>query len=352
MGKQLVWLVLATIGLGCNGNSTKSLTPTNAVSSNVADSSDAVAQDTLVQFKKTYPLKAIATTGMVADIVRVVGGDSVTVEQILGPGVDPHLYKATRDDVQTIMSGDIVFYSGLMLEGKMSDTLIRIARSKPVVAVTEQIPQSMLLEPEDFAGHYDPHVWNDVTAWSQCVDAVANALSQFDPPNEKAYLARAVDYRQQLTALHAYGVNAIGSIPVGSRVLITSHDAFNYFGRTYGLEVLGVQGLSTESEAGLQRINELVDMLVRRKIPAVFVESSVPRKNIDALLEGARSKGHSIVVGGSLFSDAMGEKGTYEGTYIGMLDHNITQVARALGGQAPLRGMQGKLSAPEEARGP
>ncbi|MDA0660263.1 MAG: zinc ABC transporter substrate-binding protein [Planctomycetota bacterium] len=349
MGKQLLWLVLATIGVGCNGHRSESHSRAETPADTIVEPSDEAPHSKLPKVKHGYPLKAIATTGMVADIVRVVGGKSVSVEQILGAGVDPHLYKATRDDVHTIMSGDIVFYSGLMLEGKMSDTLIRIARSKPVMAVTEQIPPSMLLEPEDFAGHYDPHVWNDVTAWSYCVDAVASVLSEFDSQNEKAYSDRAAGYKQELAALHAYGVDAIGSIPVGSRVLITSHDAFNYFGRAYGLDVFGVQGLSTESEAGLQRINDLVDMIVKRKIPAVFVESSVPRKNIDALLEGARAKGHSIVVGGSLFSDAMGEMGTYEGTYLGMLDHNITQVARALGGQAPLRGMQGKLSASDEA---
>jgi manganese/zinc/iron transport system substrate-binding protein len=295
-------------------------------------------------FGGDYPIQAIATVGMVADIVRNVGGEHVAVTQIMGAGVDPHLYKATRDDVQMIMDSDIVFYSGLMLEGKLSDTLIKSARRKPVVAVTEMIDASTLLEPEDLEGHYDPHVWMDVSAWSECVQAVTESLVEFDPAHADDYRASAEAYRGQLAALHQYGLESIASIPEDRRVLITSHDAFNYFGRAYGLEVLGVQGLSTESEAGLRRINELVDLIVARNVHAVFVESSVPRKNIDALVEGARSRGHDVRVGGELFSDAMGEHGTYEGTYVGMLDHNITLVTRGLGGEAPATGMQGKLT--------
>jgi len=291
-----------------------------------------------------YPIPAVATVGMVAEIVRNVAGEHFTVIQIMGPGVDPHLYKVTRDDVQTIMDGDIVFYSGLMLEGKMSDTLIKVARNKPVFAVTEMIDEAELLEPEDFEGHYDPHVWMDVSAWSKCVDVVSKSLAEFDPVHADDYQANAQEYRQQLAVLHQYGVQSIGSIPAGSRLLITSHDAFNYFGRAYGLDVQGIQGISTESEAGLLRINELVDQLVAKNVRAVFVESSVPRKNIEAIIEGARAKNHTITIGGELFSDAMGEAGTYEGTYLGMLDHNITLVTRGLGGEATEKGMLGKLS--------
>ncbi|MGB5337451.1 MAG: zinc ABC transporter substrate-binding protein [Woeseiaceae bacterium] len=291
------------------------------------------------------PISAIATVGMVGDLVRSVGGEQVNVRQIMGAGVDPHLYKATRDDVQAIMQADMVFYSGLMLEGKMADTLIKVARSRPVIAVTEQIDSAQLLEPDDFAGHFDPHVWMDVAAWSKCVDVVADSLADFDPDHAAQYKANAESYKSELADLHQYGLDAIASIPADRRVLVTSHDAFNYFGRAYGLEVLGVQGLSTESEAGLQRINELVDLLVERRVPAVFVESSVSPKNIESLIEGAKSRGHQVVVGGELYSDAMGSSGTYEGTYLGMLDHNITLVARGLGGQAPPLGFRGKLSA-------
>jgi manganese/zinc/iron transport system substrate-binding protein len=241
------------------------------------------------------------------------------------------------------MSGDIVFYSGLMLEGKMVDTLVKVSRSKPVYAVTEMIEEQYLLEPADFAGHYDPHVWMDVSAWAKCVDAVAKALSEFDAAHAAEYQANGEGYRKNLMELYEYGRKSIATIPEKSRVLITSHDAFNYFGRAYGLEVQGVQGISTESEAGLQRVNELVDLIVEKEVKAVFVESSVPRKNIEAIASGARSRGHQVVIGGELFSDAMGEEGTYEGTYIGMLDHNITLTTRALGGNAPERGLHGKL---------
>lgn len=290
------------------------------------------------------PLRAIATVGMVADLVRNVGGEHVEVTQLFGAGVDPHLYKATRDDVRTILSGDVVFYSGLMLEGKMADTLTRIALQKPVVAVAEVIDKDRLLEPEDFQGHPDPHVWMDVAAWSLCVDVIATELARLDPAHEADFQANARRYRDQLRQLDEYGRTAIATIPESSRVLVTSHDAFNYFGRAYGLDVQGVQGISTESESGLQRVNELVDMLVTRQVQAVFVESSVPRKNIEALLEGARARKHAVEIGGELFSDAMGESGTYEGTYLGMLDHNITTVTRALGGTAPAKGLHGRLS--------
>ncbi|EMI20036.1 zinc/manganese/iron ABC transporter, periplasmic zinc/manganese/iron-binding protein [Rhodopirellula maiorica SM1] len=291
------------------------------------------------------PIAVTATVGMVADLVRTVGGDRVNVSQICGSGVDPHLYKATRDDVVTMMEADMIFYSGLMLEGKMTDTLIKMAREKPVVAVTEAIDQTALLEPDDFAGHYDPHVWMDVSAWAKCVTVIADELSAIDPPSAAAYRERAEKLREQLAELDAYGKRVIATIPKDSRILVTSHDAFNYFGRAYDLEVIGVQGISTESEAGLQQINELVDLLVNKKVKSVFVESSVPRKSIDSLVEGAQSRGHEVSVGEKeLFSDAMGATGTYEGTYIGMLDHNMTVVARGLGGEAPEKGFQGKLS--------
>jgi manganese/zinc/iron transport system substrate-binding protein len=294
--------------------------------------------------RQARPIHAVATVGMVADVVRNVGGPFVEVQQLMGAGVDPHLYKATRDDVQIIMQGDVVFYSGLMLEGKMTDTLVKMARTKPVYAVTELIDEETLLEPQEFAGHYDPHVWMDVAAWAGCIDAVATALAEFDPAHSTDYQANAKQYRQQLDELDAYAKRVAATIPADQRVLITSHDAFNYFGRAYGLEVQGVQGISTESEAGLQRVNELVDLIVDRKIKAVFVESSVPRKSIEAIIRGAQSRGHEVVIGGELFSDAMGHAGSYEGTYVGMIDHNISTVVRALGGAAPERGLHGKLA--------
>lgn len=289
-------------------------------------------------------LRIAATTGMVADLVRSVGGELVEVTQIMGAGVDPHLYKATRDDVQTILDADAVFYSGLMLEGKMADTLMKVGRDRPVFAVTELLDESKLIEPEGAEGHPDPHVWMDILAWSEGVTAVEEALTELLPEQKSKLAANAANYRTELLKLDAYAHEAIATIPEGQRVLVTSHDAFNYFGRAYGLEVLGVQGLSTESEAGLRRINELVDLLVERQTPAVFIESSVSPKNIQALVDGAASRGHEVKIGGELFSDAMGEPGTHEGTYLGMLDHNVTTVTRALGGEAPACGHSGKLA--------
>ncbi|MFN3192932.1 MAG: metal ABC transporter solute-binding protein, Zn/Mn family [Aureliella sp.] len=322
-------ILLAATTSGCVGSNTGSSTSIPSQNGNASQ------------------LQVVATVGMVADIVREIGGNAVDVDQICGPGVDPHLYKATRDDIADLSRADMIFYSGLLLEGKMTDILIKIAQSRPVVAVTELIDKSVLLEPAEMDGHYDPHVWMDVSAWRRSIDIVVASLSEQRPSEAESFKSRGEALRKELDALHRYGLKAIASIPEGSRVLVTSHDAFNYLGRAYGLEVQGVQGLSTESEAGLQRVRELVDMLVEKKVQAVFVESSVSRKSIDSLIEGCRSQGHHVIVGGELFSDAMGEANTYEGTYIGMLDHNLTTIAKALGGDVPANGLNGKLSVHE-----
>ena len=289
------------------------------------------------------PIEVVATVGMVADIVREVGGTRVAVSQLMGPGVDPHLYRGSRDDVRSILTADMVFYSGLMLEGKLAGMLEKVARKKPVIAITKSLSRDSVLEEEATLGHSDPHVWMDVLAWSSCVDVVVESLVEFDPTNEAQFRAAASAYQATLAKLDRYGRQVMSTVPASGRVLITSHDAFHYFGRAYGLEVFGVQGLSTDSEAGLKQINSLVDTIVQRKIAAVFVESSVPKKSILAVVDGAGSRGHHVIIGGELFSDAMGPSGTYEGTYVGMLDHNLTIVARSLGGEAPERGMQESL---------
>lgn len=295
--------------------------------------------------KLTSPYRAIATTAMVRDLVEQVAGEHARVTGIMGEGVDPHLYKPTRDDVHKLLTADIVFYSGLMLEGRMSDTFTRVARrGVPVFPVTELLDEKYLLEPEEFQGHTDPHVWMDVKAWGEAVEAVARALSELDPAHASAYRANAGRYGRELARLDEYARTSIASIPEQQRVLITAHDAFNYFGRAYDIQVTGIQGISTESEAGVQDINRLVDRIVANRIPAIFVESSVSDKNVRAIVEGARSRGWRVEVGGTLFSDAMGAPGTYEGTYVGMIDHNVTTLTRALGGKAPERGLNGKLS--------
>lgn len=294
--------------------------------------------------EQTYPYRIAATTGMVADVVRHVAGDRAAVTTLIGEGIDPHLYVPTRSDVAALMEADVVFYSGLLLEGKMTDTLVKVAGSRPVHAVTELVDQSLLLQPAEFDGHFDPHLWMDASAWTQAVHAVTDALAAYDPAGADGYRERAAAYAATLAALHDYALRALGSIPEPQRLLVTAHDAFNYFGRAYGLEVAGIQGVSTESEAGLDRINRLVDLLVTRRIRAVFVETTIADRSVRALIEGAAARGHTVAVGGELFSDAMGQPGTYEGTYVGMLDHNVTTVARALGGDAPERGFRGLMS--------
>jgi manganese/zinc/iron transport system substrate-binding protein len=281
---------------------------------------------------------------MVTDIVRHVAGERADAAGLMESGVDPHLFKPTRGSIKQLYDADVVFYSGLMLEGRMSETFSQLQRSgKPVFAVTESLDKSSLRSPPNFAGHYDPHVWMDVKAWSQCVEHVADSLAKFDPPHADEYRANATSYREELAKLDDYVRTSIQSIPESQRVLVTAHDAFEYFSRAYGIEVKSVQGVTTESEAGVRDVNELVDFLVERRLPAIFVESSVNAKNIEAVIEGAKSRGVTVGVGGELFSDAMGAEGTYEGTYIGMIDHNATLIARALGGKVPEKGMNGKL---------
>ncbi|MDQ8193204.1 zinc ABC transporter substrate-binding protein [Coraliomargarita sp. SDUM461004] len=277
------------------------------------------------------------TVGMITDIVRNVAGDYAQVEGIIGEGVDPHLYKPTRGDVIALSQADVVFYNGLLLEGKMTDVLVRVASTgKPVKAVTEAIldDTDYLLNREDGSEHTDPHVWMDVGGWMRAVPVVAETLAAFDPEHADEYRANAATYVEQLKALDAYAKTAIASIPEGQRVLVTAHDAFQYLGRAYGIEVRGIQGVSTESEAGVRDLEDLVDFIVERQIPAVFVETSVADKNVRALVEGARARRHDVVIGGSLFSDAMGPAGSYEGSYIGMIDHNVTTITNALGGSA------------------
>lgn len=289
--------------------------------------------------------RIVCTVGMVADIVRNVVSDRGAVENIIGEGVDPHLYKPTRNDVIALQSADVVFYSGLLLEGKMTDVFVQLATGgRPVFPVTSGLDAADVIEPPDLHGHADPHVWMDARLWSKAVDVVADALSGHDPGGAAQYRSNAAAYKAELAKLDEYVRRVIGSIPEKQRVLITAHDAFRYFGRAYGVEVLGIQGISTESEAGLEDIKRLVDRIVNDRIAAVFVETSVADKNVRALIEGAKARGHTVSIGGSLFSDAMGAPGTYEGTYIGMIDHNATLIARALGGEAPAGGMQGKLA--------
>lgn len=291
------------------------------------------------------PFRVVTTTAMVRDLVQGVTGTNAQVTALFGEGVDPHLYRPTRDDMARLLKADVIVYSGLMLEGRMTDTFAKLSqRGIPVLAVGQLLEGQYRLVPKGAGGHADPHVWMDVKAWAQAARELARALGRVDPPQAAAYEAGAGRYATQLDELDARVRAAVATIPRERRVLITAHDAFGYFGRAYDMEVRGVQGLSTESEAGVADINNLVEFIVRRRIPALFVETSVSDKNIRALVEGCRARGHTVAIGASLFSDAMGAPGSYEGTYPGMIDHNVTRIVRALGGQAPERGLHGKLS--------
>ncbi|MDF2233073.1 zinc ABC transporter substrate-binding protein [Albimonas sp. CAU 1670] len=292
------------------------------------------------------PLQVVATTSMIADLARRVGGDRVEVAALMGPGVDPHAYRQTRTDIVRLTRADLVLANGLYLEAQMEEFLDELAARRPVVELAEvSIPEDLRLGAEVYENRWDPHVWMDPALWSRLIPSLQATLSDLDPEGAETYAAGAEEATRTLARLDAYSREALASIPPERRVLVTAHDAFRYFGRAYGFEVMGIQGISTESEAGLARIEELVGVLAARSIPAVFVESSVPERNVRALIEGAQARGHDARVGAELFSDAMGQPGTYEGTYPGMIDHNVTAIARALGGAAPERGMDGRLSA-------
>lgn len=275
-------------------------------------------------------IQVTTTTGMITDIVKNVGGAYVTVTGLMGPGVDPHLYKASQGDIRKLENADIIFYNGLNLEGKMNDIFVKMARTKPAIPVTEYIPEEMLQQPPQFQGHYDPHVWFDVTLWMKAAERARDGLTELDPAHKADYANNAEQYLKQLEELDRYVREQLASIPAEQRMLVTAHDAFGYMGRAYNMEVMGLQGISTDSEYGLKDVQNLVNVLVERKIKAVFIESSVPKRSIEAVVQGAKAKEHSVSIGGQLFSDAMGEPGTEEGTYIGMVKHNVDTIVSAL----------------------
>lgn len=291
------------------------------------------------------PLSVAVTTGMIADVVRQVAGTAAEVRALMGPGVDPHGFRPTRTDIAALARADLVLHHGLGLEAQMEPLFADLARRSPVVAVAETLPPERLRAHPLYPGRFDPHVWMDPRLWSEVAGTIAEVLAEAVPEAAGAIAGRAAAYRAELDRLQAYAAGVLATVPPAARVLVTAHDAFGYFGAAYGFEVEGIQGISTESEAGLSRIRDLVDLIVARRIAAVFVESSVSDRNLRALIEGAAAAGHAVRIGGELYSDAMGPEGSYEGTYIGMIDHNVTAIAAALGGTPPARGMDGRLSA-------
>lgn len=277
------------------------------------------------------PIRAVATTGMVGDVVRNVGGERVQVTALMGAGVDPHLYKASEGDVIRLGEADIIFYSGLHLEAGLGRVLERIdEHGGRTVALTDAIRRDRLQAPPQFAGAYDPHVWFDVQMWAATIEVVQAALTRLDPGSADLYRRNAEAYRAELADLDVYVRTQAGRLPPDQRALITAHDAFNYFGRAYGFEVRGLQGISTASEAGAADVTALVDFIVQRRIRAIFIESSVPQRNVEAVQAAVRARGWDVQIGGQLYSDAMGSPGTPDGTYLGMVRHNIDTIVNAL----------------------
>lgn len=275
-------------------------------------------------------VQAVATTSIVADAVRVVGRDRVNVQSLMGPGVDPHTYRARESDVRRLASAEVIFYHGLNLESKMVRVFERISHSKKVAAVAEAIPRHLLKESEQYPGHHDPHVWFDVELWSYVIEKVRDVLGEIDPEHGAEFKRNASEEIGRLKDLAKYTRERIAEIPDERRVLITAHDAFGYFGRAYGLQVKGLQGISTESEAGIRNVRELAQLIAEKDIRAVFVETSVPSRNLQAVQEAVQAKGKTVRLGGELFSDALGSAGTAEGTYYGMFKHNVDTIVNAL----------------------
>lgn len=277
-------------------------------------------------------IQVVTTTGMVADLVERIAGERVRMTQLMGPGVDPHLYKASERDVLALADADIIFFSGLHLEAKLADVLERVEGRVVTQAVTDAIPRERLLRPAAFEGAYDPHVWFDVTLWAHAARQVRDTFVALDPAHADLYRANAEAAEAELEALDAEVRRLAATVPSSKRVLVTAHDAFLYFGRAYGFEVRGLQGISTVSEAGAADVNDLAAYIAEREIPAVFVESSVPQQTIRAVQEAVQARGFDVRIGGELFSDAMGDPGTPEGTYPGMVRHNVETIVEALRG--------------------
>ena len=281
----------------------------------------------------TRQINVVTTIGMITDIVENVGGERVDVIGLMGPGVDPHLYKASEGDVSKMSNADVIFYNGLHLEAQMGEVFEQMGKQINTVPVAETIDKSLILASDAYEGSPDPHVWFNVEFWMQAVEVVRDTLIEMDPGSEELYRQNAGRYLEELEELHAYVQQQAQRVPEEQRVLITAHDAFRYFGIAYGFEVRGLQGISTESEAGTGDVQALVDFIVERKIRAIFVESSVPQRNIEAVQAAVQSKGHEVNIGGELFSDAMGDPGTEEGAYLGMVRHNIDTIVSALLGE-------------------
>jgi len=276
-------------------------------------------------------LNIVTTTTMLTDLVTNIGGDLINTQGLMGSGVDPHLYKASEGDVSKLAQADIIFYNGLHLEGKLVEVFEKMQHQDiNTIALADTIDKSTLIGSDYFASNYDPHVWFNIAYFKQFTNKVTQILSENDPENAAQYAKNETDYLAKLTVLEGTINSIIQTLPVEKRILVTAHDAFNYFGKNYGFEVVGLQGLSTATEAGVQDVQKLAAFIIEKNVKAIFVESSVPKRTIEALEAAVKSKGHEVAIGGTLYSDALGNAGTIEGTYIGMFEYNVNTIVNAL----------------------
>jgi len=282
------------------------------------------------QTKPSGKLKVVVTTSMLTDLVKNIGADLIEIEGLMGPGVDPHLYKASEGDVSKLFNADVIFYNGLHLEGKLVAVFEKMETQKTTVALGEFLAKEGLIGSDYFTSNYDPHVWFNIQYFKEFSDKVTSVLSEKDPKNAASFTANNLAFQQKLDLLHTAVVNTIATLAPEKRILVTAHDAFNYFGKAYGFKVVGLQGLSTATEAGVQDVQKLSEYIITNKVKAIFIESSVPRRTIEALQEAVLSKGHQVSIGGSLYSDALGDADSVEGTYVGMFLYNIKTIVNAL----------------------
>ena len=281
--------------------------------------------------KENGKLNVVTTTTMITDLVKNIGKDSININGLMGSGVDPHLYKASEGDVTKLVNADVIFYNGLHLEGKLVEVFEKMGSStKTPIALGEEIDKSTLIGSDYFASNYDPHVWFNIEYFKQFTQKVTAVLIEKDAKNAKYYKANETEYLAKLNALQKTIISKIETLPKDKRILVTAHDAFNYFGKNYGFEVIGLQGLSTATEAGVKDVQNLANFIIEKQLKAVFVESSVPKRTIEALQKAVNAKGHDVQIGGTLYSDALGSAGTTEGTYIGMFEYNVNTIVNAL----------------------
>ena len=281
--------------------------------------------------KKNDKLQVVTTTTMITDLLNNIGGDKIDIQGLMGAGVDPHLYKASEGDVSKLFNADVIVYNGLHLEGKLEDVFEKMRyQNKKTIAVSDAINTATLIGSEYFASNYDPHIWFDISNWELITQYITDQLCELDAKNADTYKENGANYLKRLASLKTIITDEVSSIPIEKRILVTAHDAFNYFGKEFQFNVVGLQGLSTATEAGVKDVQRMASFIEENEVKAIFVESSVPKRTVEALQEAVKAKGKEVVIGGTLYSDALGSAGTKEGTYIGMYKHNVKIIVSSL----------------------